>query len=243
MSSAQLDLLAKYTACDVSDALLKLNVPGAGFIPDIVHFSPKTTESFPNPVGDKPHLKDPADKNASKIAPGTPYADLVNPETIVVLSQPEGQACAVVGGINGVRMEQLGAKGVLVSGRVRDLDTLRGLKIPVWSKGTSSVGAGAQTKAYAVGYPVELGDVTVVSVSPCIFRCFTGSYHWPTMALLEMPFVGEKEDQTIAVVIPKDKVDAVLELIPKLVDADEKCMADVLAGGTVKEAFATHRGQ
>lgn len=133
-----------------------------------VHFSPKTTSSFPNPIGDKPELKEPADKNASKIAPGTPYADLVNPETIVVLSQPEGQACAVVGGINGVRMEQLGAKGILVSGRVRDLDTLNGLKIPVWSKGTSSVGAGAQTKAYAVGYPVEIGEVTVVSVSPCI---------------------------------------------------------------------------
>ncbi|KAB2575435.1 Ribonuclease E inhibitor RraA/Dimethylmenaquinone methyltransferase [Lasiodiplodia theobromae] len=237
MSSAQLDLLAKYTACDVSDALLKLDVPGAGFIPDIgplktgttrvvapastVHFSPKTTSSFPNPIGDKPELKEPADKNASKIAPGTPYADLVNPETIVVLSQPEGQACAVVGGINGARMEQLGAKGILVSGRVRDLDTLNGLKIPVWSKGTSSVGAGAQTKAYAVGYPVEIGEVTVVSG--------------------DVVMLDPAENS--AVVIPKDKVDAVLELIPKLVDADEKCMADVLAGGTVKEAFAKHRGQ
>ncbi|GME27693.1 hypothetical protein BKCO1_1000354 [Neofusicoccum parvum] len=224
MSSAKLDLLAKYTACDISDALLKLDVPGAGFIPDIgstVHFAPKTTSSFPNPIGSNPELKEPADKDASKIAPGTPYADLVNPSTIVVLSQPEGQSCAVVGGINGVRMEQLGAKGVLVSGRVRDLETLKGLKIPVWSKGTSSVGAGAQTKAYAVGYPVELGDVTVVSGD---------------IIMLD-------PDENSAVVIPKDKVDAVLELVPKLTEADEKCMADVLAGGTVKEAFAKHRGQ
>ncbi|EOD51582.1 hypothetical protein BKCO1_1000354 [Neofusicoccum parvum] len=191
MSSAKLDLLAKYTACDISDALLKLDVPGAGFIPDIgstVHFAPKTTSSFPNPIGSNPELKEPADKDASKIAPGTPYADLVNPSTIVVLSQPEGQSCAVVGGINGVRMEQLGAKGVLVSGRVRDLETLKGLKIP--------------------------GDIIMLD-----------------------------PDENSAVVIPKDKVDAVLELVPKLTEADEKCMADVLAGGTVKEAFAKHRGQ
>lgn len=46
-----------------------------------------------------------------------------------------------------------------------------------------------------------------------------------------------------AVVIPKDKVDEVLELIPKLTEADEKCMTDVLAGGTVKAAFAKHRSQ
>ncbi|EKG13047.1 Ribonuclease E inhibitor RraA/Dimethylmenaquinone methyltransferase [Macrophomina phaseolina MS6] len=237
MSSAKLDLLSKYSACDVSDALLKLDVPGAGFIPDIgplktggtrvvapastVHFAPKSTGSFPKPIGEEPNLREPADKNASKIAPGTPYADLVNPETIVVLSQPEGQACAVVGGINGVRMEQLGAKGLLVSGRVRDLETLRGLKIPVWSKGTSSVGAGGQTKAYAVGYPVDIGDVTVVSG--------------------DIVMLDPAENS--AVVVPKDKIDAVLELIPKLTEADEKCMADVLAGGTVKEAFAKHRGQ
>lgn len=83
-----------------------------------------------------------------------------------------------------MRMEQLGAKGVLVSGRVRDLDTLKGLKIPVWSKGTSSVGAGAQTKAYAVGYPITIGDVTVISVSGAISvsRCR------PALSLLECSY-------------------------------------------------------
>lgn len=161
-----------------------------------VHFAPKSTGSFPKPIGDQPELKEPADKNASKIAPGTPYADLVNPETIVVLSQPEEQACAVVGGINGVRMEQLGAKGILVSGRVRDLETLKGLKIPVWSKGTSSVGAGGQTKAYAVGYPVEIGDVTVVSVSALSFALSDAYCDLIAPHLLWFSFAPENDDQT-----------------------------------------------
>lgn len=167
-----------------------------------VHFAPKSTGSFTKPIGEEPNLREPADKNASKIAPGTPYADLVNPETIVVLSQPEGQACAVVGGINGVRMEQLGAKGLLVSGRVRDLETLRGLKIPVWSKGTSSVGAGGQTKAYAVGYPVDIGDVTVVSVSAVFSRparCLLCDLI--ALPLAWLSFAIEHDDQT-AVRIP-----------------------------------------
>jgi regulator of RNase E activity RraA len=47
------------------------------------------------------------------------------------MSQPPGQTCAVMGGIMAARMRKLGAKGVLVDGRVRDLETLRGLGVPV----------------------------------------------------------------------------------------------------------------
>ena len=128
-------------------------------------FAPKTSPSFPKPVGPKPDPDPPSNGDGSKISPGTPYADLVKQDTIAVLSQPEGQVCAVVGGINAVRMEQLGAKGVLVSGRVRDVEALGGLKMQVWCKGTSSVGAGAQASAWAVGYPVAIGEVVVNSVS------------------------------------------------------------------------------
>jgi len=50
---------------------------------------------------------------------------------VVVLSQPAGQKCAVVGGIMAARMAKLGARGVVVDGRVRDLGTCGGLGIPV----------------------------------------------------------------------------------------------------------------
>jgi regulator of RNase E activity RraA len=49
----------------------------------------------------------------------------------VVISQPPGQKCAVVGGIMGVRMVKRGVKAVVVDGRVRDLETLRGVGVPV----------------------------------------------------------------------------------------------------------------
>lgn len=43
------------------------------------------------------------------------------------------------------------------------------------------------------------------------------------------------------VVIPQDKLDAVSDLVPKLVHADNKVKEDVEEGIPVKEAFANHR--
>jgi regulator of RNase E activity RraA len=44
-----------------------------------------------------------------------------------------------------------------------------------------------------------------------------------------------------AVVIPKEKVDAVIELLPKLVAADDRVKEDVEQGMSVQEAFKKHR--
>jgi len=43
------------------------------------------------------------------------------------------------------------------------------------------------------------------------------------------------------VIIPKDQLDAVIELLPKLTQADDKVKAEVAEGLSVKEAFAKHR--
>ena len=47
------------------------------------------------------------------------------------MSQPEGQKCAVLGGIMALRMMVLNAKGVVVSGRVRDVVELGETGLPV----------------------------------------------------------------------------------------------------------------
>lgn len=50
---------------------------------------------------------------------------------MAVIEQPEGQHCAVLGGIMAVRMKYLGVKGALVNGRVRDLSEIRECQLPV----------------------------------------------------------------------------------------------------------------
>jgi regulator of RNase E activity RraA len=135
-SQEQIHSLSKYTACDIADALLKLKVPNAGYLPDLklitpspssITIAPASTVVFASKIGGKlsdfyPDVNIPAGKH---------WVDLTEPETIVVMAQPEGQKCAVLGGIMALRMKVLGAKGVVVNGRVRDVVELGETGLPV----------------------------------------------------------------------------------------------------------------
>ncbi len=127
-----LKALYKYGACDISDALSKLKVPGAGFLPDLMPYCVPSTEDATNP---RQKVVAPAStvlfvpKNESDFPPtnipaGCHWVDLTEPGTIVVQSQPEGQKNAVLGGIMALRMKKLGALGVVVHGRIRDVEEL-----------------------------------------------------------------------------------------------------------------------
>jgi len=175
--------------------------------------APKATESFPNAAqfsGAHP---------ASNLPDARPYADYTEPGTIVVISQPAGQSCAVVGGIMAARMKKLGAQAIVVDGRVRDLVALNATQLPIWSKGTSIIGAGAETKFHAHNVPVRIGETTV--------------------AAGDIVMIDPAENGVV--VVPLNKVEELLELLPKLVGADEKVAADVEQGVSVKEAFQRHR--
>ncbi|KAF4777126.1 DlpA domain-containing protein [Colletotrichum scovillei] len=215
--------LQTFTACDISDALVKLKVPGAGFLPDLQLLGQ------PNPA-DAPITIAPAstilfarkgetlDSPAANIPENTHWADITQPGTIVIIRQPDGQKNAVCGGIMAVRMKVRQAKAIVVVGRARDLDELTSTGLPVWSRGLSTVGAGAESTPWAVEVPINV-DGTVVN---------------PGDLVLADPVNG-------VVVIPKDKVDKVLELLPKLTAADDKVKADVLNGTSVFDAFKAHR--
>ncbi|KAJ4381889.1 hypothetical protein N0V86_003257 [Didymella sp. IMI 355093] len=220
----------------LADGLLKLNVPGAGFLANIqpvLHtagiprpelkkvlapastflMAPKATKSFSNPTSL------PANAPASNLQDSRPYADYTEAGTIVVISQPPGQSCAVVGGIMAARMKHLGAHGLVVDGRVRDLVALNETQLPIWSKGTSIIGAGAETKFHAHNVPVHIGESTVEAG--------------------DIVMIDPFENGVVAV--PQGKVDELLELLPKIVSADERVVADVEAGVSVQEAFKRHR--
>ncbi|KAI9659765.1 MAG: hypothetical protein M1831_003663 [Alyxoria varia] len=228
--------LTQFNACDISDALLKLKVPGAGFLPDLRHFAPNgitsdrisllpkiiapaTTVLFV-PKGSTPRPDDPAFQGVleSNIPPDVHYVDQTAPETFVVMRQPEGQSCAVLGGIMAQRMKKCGAKGILVGGRVRDLSELKVMHIPIWAESTSTVGAGLEAKPWAMDVPINVQGVDIN----------------PGDLIFSDPVEG-------VVVIPQEKLHAVVELVPKLVHADDRVTKDVEAGMTVKDAFAKHR--
>ncbi|PNY27242.1 4-hydroxy-4-methyl-2-oxoglutarate aldolase [Tolypocladium capitatum] len=224
LSSATVAQLQKYTACDISDALLKLKVPGAGFIADLnpygrllgdeavsIVIAPVSTVLFAA-KGETPGEPEP---NVPKDAH---WADVTEPGTIVVMKQPPGQTNAICGGILALRMKLRQVKGIVVAGRVRDLPELRSTNLPIWAHGTSTVGSGGGSVPWALQVPVEING-TIVTPGDVAF-------HDPTNGV---------------VVIPRDKVDQVLELLPRLTAADEKVKEDVLKGMSVYEAFKLHR--
>lgn len=138
-SSEQLRALKQYTACDISDALVRLKVPNCGFLPDMSLYSPASTSSNSQitiaPASTVLMVpKTAADLSAYPIAnipEGKHWVDLTEAETFVVISQPKGQICAALGGIMALRMKMLNAAGVVAHGRVRDVDELRETKLPV----------------------------------------------------------------------------------------------------------------
>ncbi|KAF1845324.1 RraA-like protein [Cucurbitaria berberidis CBS 394.84] len=175
--------------------------------------APKATKSFPNPALPSDKVPD------SNLPDSRPFADYTERGTILVISQPAGQSCAVVGGIMATRIKHLGAKGLVVDGRVRDVVALNDTQLPIWSRGTSVIGAGAETKLHARNVPIRVGE-TIVE---------------PGDIVMIDPF----ENGVVAV--PQAKVDELLELLPKLVGADERVLADVEQGVSVQEAFKRHR--
>ncbi|KAI5301570.1 hypothetical protein KEM56_001590 [Ascosphaera pollenicola] len=200
--------LRKFSACDVEPRTTSSQSPVIG-IASTFKFIPKST-----PAGEIPQY--PAENLIPK---DTHWADCVKPNTVVVIEQPAGQHCAAVGGIMATRMGVLGAKGVVVDGRVRDMQELEGSGIAVWSKATSTVGSGAESKPLAREVDV---DISGVPVSP------------GDIIYLE-PTEG-------AVVIQRSLLDDVLALMPKIVSADDKVKEAVQGGMTVFEAFKKFRG-
>ncbi|PTB64621.1 RraA-like protein [Trichoderma citrinoviride] len=213
LSSSIIAQLEKYSACDISDALLKLKVPGAGYVADLVAYSPQQAS---HAAASPPVTVAPVSTNIPK---DVHWADLAEPGSFAVLKQPEGQTNAVCGGIMALRMKVRQVAGIIVAGRVRDLDELRSTNLPIWGYGTSTVGSGGGCVPWATQVTVRVNGVDIS----------------PGDVAFSDPGNG-------VVIIPRDKVDDVLDLLPGLVAADIKVKEDVARGMPVYEAFKLHRG-
>lgn len=109
LSSEVVAQLQQYTACDISDALLKLKVPGAGFIPDLNLYAGSGAQDSPvvvAPISTVLFVR--KGESPAEPPPNIPkdvhWSDQTLPETFVVLKQPEGQKNAICGGIMALRM-------------------------------------------------------------------------------------------------------------------------------------------
>ncbi len=111
------------------------------------------------------------------------------------------------------------AKGVVISGRCRDIAEHRALGFSVFARGRSTLGQSPYTRPSAVNIPIQLGPVTVQPGDIIV------------------------ADEDGVVCVPSNLVDATVEYAKKGREIDERCMEDIKAGKGVQASFKLHRGK
>ncbi|KAF9967832.1 hypothetical protein BGZ70_007979 [Mortierella alpina] len=224
MSSASSEKLPFYASCDVADALLALKVPSAGYIPDIHLWSPQFKAGNTRVFGPAYTVQMVPVSDTEAPKPDQHFVDAIPEGTVVCISQPRNMVNAVWGGLMTARAQIKGALGVIVDGRIRDLNEQREAGFPVFAKATSIMGAGPFTRASALNVPITMQpnpDHPAVTIHP-------GDY-----------IVADADG---IVVIPKDLLAQVEEKCRKSVAVDDQCMEALKAGESIVATFKKYRG-
>lgn len=121
------------------------------------------------------------------------------------------------GGLVSLGASLRGIRGVIADGACRDIDEARRLQFPVYARASVPVTARGRLHQTSVGQPVKLGPVTV----------------HPGDLLLA--------DDTGVVVVPRQRVNDVLDAALAAVAREEAIAAEVRAGRSLPEAMLDAR--
>ncbi|OAA59794.1 Ribonuclease E inhibitor RraA/Dimethylmenaquinone methyltransferase [Niveomyces insectorum RCEF 264] len=217
--------LRKWSSCDVADGLSKLGRVHGGFLEGLVMYAPQFQRGATKVVGPVMTVKFAAksDKTAPKLQGN--YIDQIPSGAVVFLSQPLPHINACYGGMMSLRAQHLGAAGVLIDGRLRDLQEHQDLNFPVFARGVGTTAGGAVCFPSEINVPVRLQS----TIQEADATVHPGDF-----------IVADRDG---VVCVPAGLVEQVLEAIPALAAADEKCAAAIRQGVSVQEAFATYRGK
>jgi regulator of RNase E activity RraA len=160
---------------------------------------------------------------SDKTAPTPPmhFADAIPKDSVVFVSQPKGLISACWGGLMSTRAKHLGAAGVIIDGRFRDVNEHRALGVGLFARGISILGSNTFTRSSELNVPVsysidELESEVVINPGDIL--------------------LGD-EDGVVA--IPPEKAEECLELCQSRYDIDEetrRCLENGDAiGPTIKK--------
>ncbi|OJJ53591.1 hypothetical protein ASPSYDRAFT_36522 [Aspergillus sydowii CBS 593.65] len=215
--------LKQWGACDVADGLSKLKYPNGGFLEGLTLYSPEFQAGETKIVGQAFTVKfvPKTDEAAPKLSGN--YIDMIPRDAVIFISQPLPQVNAVYGGLMTLRAQALGAAGVVIDGRVRDLGEHRTLKFPLFAKSVGTTAGGEVCRPSEVNVPVKLHSQNQAAwIEP-------GDY-----------IIG---DLNGVVRLPQELAEQVLDAIPAIAEADAKCAEGIKAGRSVQEVFKEFRGR
>ncbi|KAF9876832.1 DlpA domain-containing protein [Colletotrichum karsti] len=159
MSARALEALRKFTACDIGDALVKLKYPQGGFLDGIRMFSPGSGTRIFGPAVTV-QMVETSDTSAPKLEKH--FVDHNEEGGVMYIQQPKGLPSACWGGLMSTRAKYLGAQGVVIDGRMRDVGEHNEMGFPVFAQGTSILGSNTFTRASRVNVPLQFkGDLWI----------------------------------------------------------------------------------
>ena len=118
-------------ATQIGDALVKLKVPYGGYLHGLKMFSPEQQAGETKIFGPAYTVQLVDANNTAAPKPPKHFADGVEKDCVVFISQPKGFYSACWGGLMSTRAKYLGAQGVVVDGCFRDINEHRGMGFPV----------------------------------------------------------------------------------------------------------------
>ncbi|KAI0829797.1 RraA-like protein [Trametes gibbosa] len=230
MSSDAVDLqtaLADFSTCEISDALIKLGTPHGGHIPDIQMLSPTdSTIRLCGPAYTVEMVLG-SDKSAPKLS--AHFVDTAPADSVVVINAPHRVKNAVWGGLMTAGAQSRRARGVIISGRCRDLAEHRAASFPVFARGHSTLGQSPFTRPSAVNVPLTISPPDAAEEDFPAVQVFPGDW-----------MIADEDG---VVCVPAALAKDVVALAVKGREVDERCMQDIKAGKGVQETFKRHRGK
>ncbi|KAM0228635.1 hypothetical protein ACHAPO_010607 [Fusarium lateritium] len=137
---------------------------------------------------------------------------------IMYIQQPKGLPSACWGGLMSTRAQYLGAKAVVIDGRMRDINEHKEMKFPVFSRGHSILGSNTFTRASLVNVPLQFKRDLWVNPGDVL--------------------VGDADG---VVVVPPSLIERVAELCQERAEVDEKMFAELRKGAAMGELIKTIR--
>ncbi|KAF6789698.1 ribonuclease e inhibitor rraa dimethylmenaquinone methyltransferase [Colletotrichum sojae] len=215
MSAQVLTTLRRFTSCDIGDALVKLKYPQGGFLDGIRMFSPGSSTRIFGPAVTV-QMVEASDASAPKL--DTHFVDHNEAGGVMYIQQPKGLISACWGGLMSTRAKYLGAEGVVIDGRMRDVGEHNEMGFPVFALGTSILGSNTFTRASRINVPLQFkGDL------------------WINPGDI---LIGDADG---VVVTPPSLIEKVVALCEERAEVDEKMFAELRKGASMGDLFKNVR--
>ncbi|OTA89681.1 hypothetical protein M434DRAFT_398397 [Hypoxylon sp. CO27-5] len=206
-SAAMIQRLRAFSSCDIGDALVRLKHPFGGFLDGITMWSPERRAGPVRMLGPAITVKMVEMSNSSAPSPPRHFADFDEQGKVMYIQQPKGLYSACWGGLMSTRANYLGASGVVIDGRMRDVNEHRDLGFPVFARDTSILGSITFTQALEINIPLQIEEHLWVK---------PGDY-----------LIGDADG---VVTLPPSLMESVIEICEERADSDRKTV-EALRGG------------